>query len=67
MPFSIYPDDCSDDDSLINLLRHAGSVIVSPRDIGTLGSGDADHLDYAARQGHALPTHNPRDFRTLHN
>jgi hypothetical protein len=67
MPFSIYLDDCSDDDYLINLLRHAGYVIVSPRDGGTLGWDDADHLEYATQHGHALLTHDPQDFQALHN
>ena len=67
MPLSIYLDDCSDDDRLINLLRRAGYVVVSPRDAGTVGWGDSDHLKYAAQHGHALLTHNPQDFRDLHN
>lgn len=67
MPLSIYLDDCSDDDRLINILRRAGYVVISPRDAGTLGWDDADHLQYAAQRDYALLTHNPQDFQDLHN
>jgi Domain of unknown function (DUF5615) len=66
MPFSIYLDDCSDENLLIARLRQAGYVVVSPRECGTVGMDDRDHLEYASRHGHALLTQNPQDFIDRH-
>jgi len=67
MPLSLYLDDCSDEDLLIDLLRVAGHLVVSPRQSGTVGWHDADHLDYATQHDYVLITHNPQDFRDLHD
>ena len=67
MPLSFYLDDCSDEDLLIRLLRRAGHTVTSPRQTGTVGWYDSDHLDYASRHDFTLITHNPRDFRDLHD
>jgi hypothetical protein len=66
MPLSFYLDDCSDEDLLITLLRHAGHTVISPRQARTVGWYDSDHLDYASRHDFTLITHNPQDFRYLH-
>lgn len=66
MKVSIYLDDCSDEDLLIARLQQTGYGVISPRQRGTMGWDDHDHLEYAAQHGHALLTHNPRDFQNLH-
>jgi hypothetical protein len=67
MSLSIYLDECSDDNLLIALLRHAGHVVVSPRQAGTVGWNDPNHLEYAAQHGYTLLTKNPDVFQDLHN
>jgi hypothetical protein len=62
----IYLDDCSDDDDLIAYLSRAGHTVYSPRGEGTLGASDSRHLEHAAAHGYTLLTHNPADFRELH-
>ena len=66
MPLSIYLDDCSDEDLLIARLKGAGHTAVSPRNTGTMGRDDAEHLEYASQHGHSVLTHNPSDFQDLH-
>jgi hypothetical protein len=67
MQLSIYLDDCSDDDMLIALLRNAGHVVLSPRQTGTSGCDDPDHLEYATQHGYTLLTKDPDDFQDLHH
>jgi hypothetical protein len=67
MPLSFYLDDCSDEDLLISWLRRAGYIVTSPRQTGTVGWYDSDHLDYASQHAFTLITHNPQDFRDLHD
>jgi len=67
MPLSLYLDDCADDDTLAALLRRAGHRVRTPRDVGTSGVSDSEHLDYAVRQGYTLLTKDPDDFIDLHN
>jgi len=66
MPLTVYLDDCSDDNLLIARIKQAGHDVISPRGIGTAGIDDRDHLEYAARHGLVLLTHNPQDFIDLH-
>lgn len=67
MPPSIYLDDCSDENLLIARLRQAGYDVISPREAGTVGINDPDHMEYASRHGYAVLTHNPQDFVELHH
>jgi hypothetical protein len=62
----IYLDDSSDDDDLVAFLSQAGHAVSTPRTERTRGALDARHLEYAAAHGYVLLTHNPADFRTLH-
>jgi predicted nuclease of predicted toxin-antitoxin system len=62
----LYLDDCADSNRLANTLRQAGFPTVTPREAGTAGRDDADHLEYAAANGHTLITKNPKHFITLH-
>lgn len=66
MPLSLYLDDCADSTTLHGLLQAAGHTVVRPRDAGTTGLPDADHLDYARRHGLVVVTRNPLDFELLH-
>lgn len=52
---------------LLMYSARAGYVVVSPRDAGTLGWDDSDHLEYAAQHGHALLTYDPQDFQDWHH
>lgn len=67
MSLSIYLDDSRDADLLIALLRNAGHTVVSPRDTGTHGWDDPDHLEFAAQHGYVLLTSDPDDFEDLHD
>jgi hypothetical protein len=49
------------------LLRRAGHQVRSPRDTGTSGVSDSEHLEYAADHGLTLLTKDPEDFIDLHN
>jgi uncharacterized protein DUF5615 len=62
----IYLDDSSDDDDLVAFLTQAGHTVYTPRSEQTRGASDARHLEYAAAHDYVLPTHNPGDFRKLH-
>jgi len=64
--FSIYLDDCADDEALAAFLRQAGHSVGNPRVAGTRGFRDREHLEYACRNGHVLLTYNAADFRELH-
>ncbi|MCS7264447.1 MAG: DUF5615 family PIN-like protein [Armatimonadetes bacterium] len=66
MSFTIYLDDCLDDDHLIALLRQEGFVVISPRKVGTIGLSDEEHLNYCARNGYAILTADADDFSDLH-
>jgi hypothetical protein len=61
-----YLDDCADANLLVAHLENAGHQVVTPRAAGTSGQLDPEHLEYAAREGLALITKNPGDFRALH-
>jgi hypothetical protein len=63
---ALYLDDCADHGNLVRLLTSAGYRVVTPREAGTKGARDPDHLAYAAAHGHVLLTLNPDDFRDLH-
>ena len=47
------------------LLAKRGFSAITARDIGTLGQGDSQQLEYAVRQQRALLTHNRNDFEKL--
>jgi hypothetical protein len=63
----VYLDDCSDADRLVALLVAAGHRVETPRTAHLLGGRDHEHLAYAAQHGLTLITHNPGDFRELHD
>jgi predicted nuclease of predicted toxin-antitoxin system len=63
----LYLDDCADSNRLANTLRQAGFPTTTPREVGTSGSDDADHLEYAAANGYTLITKNPKHFVALHH
>jgi len=62
MPLTIYSDDNIDDDELIARLRKAGYRVVSPRQVGTSGCKDLEHLAYAAKHGYVLLTEDAKEF-----
>ena len=65
-PLHLYLDDCADSNFLANVLRQAGFPTITPREAGTSGFDDADHLEYAASNDYTLTTKNPKHFITLH-
>jgi hypothetical protein len=65
-PLQLYLDDCADSNLLVITLRRAGFPTVTPRDAGTSGFDDADHLEYAAANNYTLITKNPKHFIVLH-
>ena len=48
------------------LLKMEGFKAITARDAGQLGKSDADQLNFAARAGFAILTHNRVDFQELH-
>lgn len=48
------------------LLRARDFQALTARQAGQLGQGDASQLDYAARHGKTILTHNREDFQALH-
>jgi len=62
MALVIYLDDNIDDDELIARLRKAGYGVVSPRQAGTSGCKDLEHLAYAAEHGYVLLTADAKEF-----
>ncbi len=62
----IYLDDDLDSNMLIRLLRQAGHEVLSPRDAGTRGVTDIEHLQYAASHQLVILTANAGDFIDLH-
>ena len=62
----LYLDDDLDGNVLLDLLRHAGHVVVSPRAVGNRGIEDPAHLRYAADGDLVLLTANAQDFLALH-
>ena len=66
MSLTIYLDDCSDHNRLIDSLTEVGHTVIAPRVAGTKGWDDSDHLEYAATHGYLLLTYNPADFLRLH-
>ncbi len=63
----IYLDDCADHNLLAILLRNAGHKVQTPRNAGTSGVVDIEHLEYAASYNYVLLTFNPSDFQSLHH
>ncbi|MDW8030032.1 MAG: DUF5615 family PIN-like protein [Armatimonadota bacterium] len=66
MALSIYLDDSLDDDELIARLRMAGYDVVSPRQVGTSGWDDHEHLTYASERGYVILTADAKGFSALH-
>lgn len=61
----LYLDDDLDSNVLISLLKQLGHEVTSPRDVGTRGAPDGDHLQYAADNGLVLMSANAGDFVQL--
>ena len=49
-----------------DMLEARGFSALTTRDSGRLGTTDLEQLEYAARHGRALVTHNRVDFEELH-
>jgi predicted nuclease of predicted toxin-antitoxin system len=62
----LYLDDNLANVALAAQLRKAGHEVVLPRDVGTSGQADAQHLAYAATHGHVSLTGDHEDFLHLH-
>lgn len=62
----LYLDDDLDSNALIRALRRAGHAVTSPREAGTRGVDDEEHLRFAAEEGLVLLTANAGDFVELH-
>jgi hypothetical protein len=62
----LYLDDCADGGPLRRVLTAEGHAVSGPEEAGLLGADDAEHFEYARRNGLALLTKNPRDFVDLH-
>jgi len=65
--FTVYLDECLDSDKLVALMQREGWRVISPRNVGTLGLSDADHLEFCAQHGYSLLTADPDDFLALHH
>lgn len=61
----VYLDDNLDSDALLGLLRQSGHDPVSPRNVGTLGVDDEEHLRYASSNPLVIITANALDFIEL--
>ncbi|MBI3951803.1 MAG: DUF5615 family PIN-like protein [Acidobacteria bacterium] len=66
-PLHLYLDDCADSNRLAKTLRQAGFPTTTPRDAGTSGREDTDHLEYATVNGSTLITKNSKHFVELHH
>jgi predicted nuclease of predicted toxin-antitoxin system len=53
--------------ALVRFLIQSGYEVHTPVESSLLRAGDVEHLEYAARNGYALVTKDPDDFRDLHN
>lgn len=66
MNLAIYFDDDFVKSSRADDLRSAGFDVVIPRDAGTAGFADPDHLEQATRTERILVSHNVADFHRIH-
>ena len=62
----VYLDDAVDANELVGLLRQGRHEVISPRDVGTRGVADNEHMRYAVAHGLVLLTANAEDFVSLH-
>jgi hypothetical protein len=62
----LYFDEDSMRRSLIRALRSRGVDVITALDAEMIEHRDADHLDYATRQGRVLCSFNAGDFYRLH-
>lgn len=53
--------------SFAQALLNRSVDVVTTQQAGNYGRSDAEQLQYAAKEGRAIFTHNKRDFRLLHN
>ncbi len=53
--------------SFAQSLLNRGVDVVTTQQAGNSGMSDAEQLQYAAKEGRTIFTHNKRDFRLLHN
>lgn len=69
MALNLYLDDCSNSNLLADLLRQNGHRVVRPTDdgVGLQGEDDRVHFGFAAKNRLTIITHNPADFKTLHD
>lgn len=58
----VYLDDDLDSNALIGRLKQEGHEVVSPREVGTRGVSDEEHLRYAAAHTLVLLSANCADF-----
>ena len=62
----IYLDDNRADRALAAMLKHAGHVVVRPREVKRESASDASHLEYAITKKLVVLTADRDDFRELH-
>ena len=66
MKIRLYMDEDSMREALVKALRTRGVDVVTASDERMIHRDDADHLDYATKQGRVLVTRNIQDFYELH-
>ena len=66
MKIRLYMDEDSMCEALVKALRTRGVDVVTASDERMIHRDDADHLDYATKQGRVLVTRNIQDFYELH-
>jgi hypothetical protein len=66
MAIRLYCDEDSMRNSLVNALRARGMDVTTARENNMVGRPDAEHLDYATRQGRVLFSFNRGDYLRLH-
>src|SRR3712207_3756254 len=66
MRIRLYMDEDSMREALVRALRARGVDVVTAFDEHMMHRDDAEHLDYATKQGRVLVTSNVADFYELH-
>ena len=67
MRISLYLDEDSHSNSLVQALRYRGLDMATAREAQMLGSTDLEQLDWATAHGRVLYSFNIRDFFRLHS
>lgn len=67
MTIRLYFDEDSMRHALVHALRSRGMDVTTASEQGMIDRADAEHLDYATRQGRILFSYNRGDFFQLHS